>query len=260
MRPETDIPPDTKLSAAHARQLFARGVAASTIYVVGLGIYSAFEWQHMLAMKPDEFATFLSGVFAPLAFLWLVLGFRQQGDELQNSARALWLQGEELRNSVEQQRQLVEVSREQLNSELEDRLRSDTEADRAAQPQLLMPRPSGTFMGLERHFDVYVSSGGPTCSNVRMQIDGALAAQATILQEGNHLLARLKYAQPEDVLPITVIVDYIDRRGNARQQAFHVPIDETGGPNRDRSFGEPTAGRSNMQNSRIKCDFASVIV
>jgi hypothetical protein len=40
----------------------------------------------MLAMKPEEFATFLSGVFAPLAFLWLVLGFRQQGDELKNSA------------------------------------------------------------------------------------------------------------------------------------------------------------------------------
>jgi len=64
-------------------------------------------------MKPDEFATFLAGVFGPLAFLWLVLGFFQQGAELRHSADALWLQGQELQNSVEQQRNLVEVTREQ---------------------------------------------------------------------------------------------------------------------------------------------------
>jgi hypothetical protein len=171
---ESDVPPVAAVSVNHARRLFVRGIVVSVLYVVGLTIYSAFVWRNMLAMKPDEFATFLSGVFAPLAFLWLVLGFRQQGDELQNSARALWLQGEELRNSVEQQRQLVEVSREQLNSELEDRLRAEAEADRAAQPQLLMPSPRGAFMGLERHFDVILLSSGPTCSNIRMQVDGVV--------------------------------------------------------------------------------------
>jgi hypothetical protein len=65
-------------------------------------------------MEPNELGDFLAGCFAPLAFLWLVLGFFQQGDELRNSVAALHLQGEELRNSVEQQKQLVEVTREQL--------------------------------------------------------------------------------------------------------------------------------------------------
>jgi hypothetical protein len=86
----------------------------TSAYLALFAIYALFEWQALLAMKPNEFADFLAGCFAPLAFLWLVLGFFQQGEELRNSVAALKLQGEELRNSVEQQRQLVEVTREQL--------------------------------------------------------------------------------------------------------------------------------------------------
>lgn len=73
----------------------------------------------MVLMLPNEAGDFLAGAFSPLAFLWLVLGYFQQGEELKNSADALWLQGEELRNSVTQQRELVEVTKEQLAHERE---------------------------------------------------------------------------------------------------------------------------------------------
>jgi hypothetical protein len=193
----------------------------------------------MFNMKPDEFAEFLSGVFAPLAFLWLVLGFRQQGDELQNSARALWLQGEELRNSVEQQRQLVEVSREQLASEVTTRMRADEEAERAAQPRLLMPPAGGAYSGPRRELRLIVTSGGPTCSDVRMLIDGEVVQRAPLLTEGSRIESKLQYETPEAVQPVTVAVEYTDLRGNLRMQQFHVPIAENGGPNRDRTLGEP---------------------
>ncbi|RYF43345.1 MAG: hypothetical protein EOO38_18920, partial [Cytophagaceae bacterium] len=56
-----------------------------------------------------------------------VLGYLQQGDELRQSTEALRLQAEELKNSVEQQSQLVDVSRRQLEQEtlalLEERQR-----------------------------------------------------------------------------------------------------------------------------------------
>ena len=65
-------------------------------------------------MKPDEWGNFFAGFFAPLAFLWLVLGYMQQGQELQLSTQALLLQAEELKNSVQQQRDLVEVTRLQV--------------------------------------------------------------------------------------------------------------------------------------------------
>lgn len=85
-------------------------------------------------MKPHEFADFLAGCFAPLAFFWLVLGFFQQGDELRNSVTALKLQGEELHNSVEQQRQLVEVTREQLGIDRSTRDAAVAETIRKATP------------------------------------------------------------------------------------------------------------------------------
>jgi hypothetical protein len=231
-----DIP---QVPLSHARRLFVSGVGVSAAYVVGLLIYAWCVRSAMLNMKPDEFATFLSGVFAPLAFLWLVLGFRQQGDELQNSARALWLQGEELRNSVEQQRQLVEVSREQLASELADRLRAEEDAERAAQPQLLMPRPGGSYSGPRRTLNLIVTSGGPTCSDVRLLVDDVVAQRATVLGEGGQIKTEKEFQTPEEVQPLQVAVEYTDLRGNRRVQRFHVPVAEEGGPNRDRTLGEP---------------------
>lgn len=69
--------------------------------------------------KLNEWGDFFAGFFAPLAFLWLVLGYLQQGEELRQSSEALRLQAAELKNSVEQQSQMVSISREQLKHEIE---------------------------------------------------------------------------------------------------------------------------------------------
>jgi hypothetical protein len=68
-------------------------------------------------MEPTGFAEFLAGAFSPLAFLWLILGYMQQGEELKQNTDALILQAAELRQSAEQQKLLVEVTREQLGQE-----------------------------------------------------------------------------------------------------------------------------------------------
>jgi hypothetical protein len=222
----------------HAHRLFFWGLIASALYVGALAVYTTIVWGAMLAMKPDQFATFLSGVFAPLAFMWLVLGFRQQGDELQNSARALWLQGEELRNSVEQQRALVEVSREQLQADYADRVRADDEADRAAQPQLL-GSTSGSFMGPKRQLSFIVTTAGPICSDVQLVVNSGIVASNPVFREGDRAQFSRTYESPEDVEPLEITVVYTDLRGNRRAQKFSVPVDETGGPAQTRTFGTP---------------------
>ena len=85
-------------------------------------------WQYSGIKKPDELnevGDFLAGVFAPLAFFWLVRGFYQQGkgleqnsialnlqaQELQASTEALNLQVQEMKASVEQQKQMAEYQR-----------------------------------------------------------------------------------------------------------------------------------------------------
>lgn len=67
----------------------------------------------------NEIGDFLAGVFGPVAFLWLVLGYLQQGRELKLSSKALQLQAAELKNSVEQQTHLVGVGREQILAQSE---------------------------------------------------------------------------------------------------------------------------------------------
>lgn len=65
----------------------------------------------------NEVGDFLSGFFSPLAFMWLVIGYRQQAEELKNSRQVLELQAKELHESVQQQVALVNLGKDQLNHE-----------------------------------------------------------------------------------------------------------------------------------------------
>ncbi|PKA72567.1 hypothetical protein ATI02_5638 [Pseudomonas baetica] len=92
-------------------------------------LYAVFSWWligdrvHTLqSMDLNEVGDFLAGAFGPVAILWLVLGYFQQGIELRQGTAALNFQGEELRNAVEQQRLLATVSLKTLEHEREARL------------------------------------------------------------------------------------------------------------------------------------------
>lgn len=71
---------------------------------------------------------FLSGLFAPVAFVWVVLAVFLQGRELELqreelglSRRALELQADELKNSVEQLKAQAEVLSKQFNAQQEQK-------------------------------------------------------------------------------------------------------------------------------------------
>jgi PHD/YefM family antitoxin component YafN of YafNO toxin-antitoxin module len=99
-----------------SRRLTRIGLTRTAAWLGFLAIMAVAGWDMLFKQTPNEFGDMLAGVFAPLAFLWLVLGFFQQGKELKASVAALELQGKKLRNFVEQQRELVTVSREQMES------------------------------------------------------------------------------------------------------------------------------------------------
>lgn len=108
-----------------------------------------FFWSntHAVALKPNEWGDFFAGVFAPLAFLWLVLGYLQQGEELRLSTQALRLQAEELKNSVEQQRELVEVTRQQVDGEREALAYERRQREEGAKPSFAFVGAGGSFRG-----------------------------------------------------------------------------------------------------------------
>ncbi|MFW1736650.1 hypothetical protein ACG94V_17980 [Acinetobacter sp. ULE_I001] len=89
-------------------------IVVSGLYLLLMIVLSVGDLSEFKEMKPNEWGDFLAGTFAPLAFMWLVFGYRQQGEELKQNTEALKLQAEELKNSVEQQKQLVKVTQVEL--------------------------------------------------------------------------------------------------------------------------------------------------
>ncbi len=79
--------------------------------IPALGVLGAID---IKPMGINELGDFLAGVFGPLALIWVVLGFLQQGHELKASSDALNLQAEELKNSVKAQSELSEATQKQL--------------------------------------------------------------------------------------------------------------------------------------------------
>lgn len=84
-------------------------------------------------MQPNEVGDLLAGIGGPFALIWLVYGYflqglaiRQQAEELRQNTRALHLQEEalraqaaELNSAVQQQKEMVEIARNQLQFQLE---------------------------------------------------------------------------------------------------------------------------------------------
>lgn len=89
-------------------------VSSATVIYLFLLFYIFFDLAEFSSLKLNEKGDVLAGVFAPLAFLWLVYGYYQQGQELKQNTDALRLQAEELANSVEQQQVLANATAKQL--------------------------------------------------------------------------------------------------------------------------------------------------
>ena len=137
---------------------FTLGIAL-TISWIAFSVYIVFTKEH--PGKLNEWGDFVAGFCSPLAFLWLVLGYLQQGEELRNSAQALHLQATELKNSVDQQSALVEVSRQQLQQEIAALEDEKNRRLQAALP-IFVPQSSGSM-----------SSGGPMQYNLQIRNVGA---------------------------------------------------------------------------------------
>jgi hypothetical protein len=202
-------------------RLFRFGVIASILWLV-MGV--AFLWVRgnwSVALKPNEWGDVFAGLAAPMAFLWLVLGFLQQGQELKLSTQALLLQVDELKNTVEHQRQLVEVTREQVAASVrqgdEDRLARR----RAAQPNLVLSQAGSTSGGQGITYNVQLSNQGAAATNVHVRVDAASPAKnffPTIApQEEKRFTLSYPTVPKGDVV---VGISYTDRDGASGQVSF----------------------------------------
>lgn len=172
----TEVPealglPKTPPKAGHF--LLAAGLGLTLGWMTILCLYALSNWAKFADLRPNEMGDFFAGAFAPLAFFWLVLGFFQQGKELRHSGEALWLQGRELQHSVEQQRELVKVTREQLKWDGEVMKEQRREMLRSSRP-LLELRAGGNApsqLANHRRYDFILANFGRPCTAVVVECD-----------------------------------------------------------------------------------------
>lgn len=80
------------------------GLTLTFLYLIMMGAYIAGEvgWASFTHLPVERMGSFLEGAFAPLAFLWLVIGYFLQKKELRQNTEAMKMQFVEIQKSAEQ--------------------------------------------------------------------------------------------------------------------------------------------------------------
>lgn len=89
------------------------GIALTVIWLGAALAYGWFEWCEFLKLQPNTVGDFAAGLAAPLAFLWLFIGYLQQGEELELQRAELALQRVEvarLADETQHQRKAIEAN------------------------------------------------------------------------------------------------------------------------------------------------------
>lgn len=149
----------------------------------------------LTTMELNAVGDFFAGIFGPLAILWLVLGFFQQGQELRQNNEALKLQAAELKNSVDQQKELVNVARDQVAADLENIRFTKLQAENALFPIFVVNKSGGVHKGDELHaLSLQVTNMGASVSDVNMRFTSLSSSEkhAPIMEKGNSVRLEVK--------------------------------------------------------------------
>ncbi len=108
------------------RLRFSLGVTVGWLLLGFIYISEVVGWTGFVRQQAPALGSFLEGAFAPLAFLWLVVGFFLQQQQLRENTHTIQLQLEQMRRSVEQAEvQARAIAADELHSRQDTFLRSN---------------------------------------------------------------------------------------------------------------------------------------
>lgn len=203
------------------------GVVGTAIYLLVIASTVAFKFSDFIALELNELGDFLAGAFGPIAFLWLVLGFLQQGRELKLSSDALRLQANELRNSVAQQTIMAQAAMLQIESQRAALKIQQEEVERSFSPLLRFEQGarSGGSVGGEVTTDLQLFNDGPEVRELSIRFapsigDVAVFSVGTLKYGSSCTPVSFRFIWPsEDVLGACV-VDYLRSDGKRNTEEF----------------------------------------
>lgn len=144
------------------------GIIITILYVGTVVFFRGSSLPELKTMPLNEFGDFFAGVFGPLMLFWLILGYIQQQKELRQNTKALELQADELRKSVEQHKELVAATREQVQADLKALEIEQIRAVRESQPVFKVVNAGWSQkQGSEKTFNISIINSGPSASGVK---------------------------------------------------------------------------------------------
>ena len=194
------------------------GTAGTVLWLL---VAAALAWSQREAwpcMSLNEWGDFFAGVVAPLAFLWLIIGYLQQGDEVRSNTETLQRQQAALERQVDETAALERRAAEQVKVATErlELARQEAERLRAidkarTQPVFGFVSGSGTGVTWEMEFR---NSGGPAY-DLQISIDppsGSVRITPDFVDRGG--VGKI-IVSDVTTFPRTLIVSYVDQYGES---------------------------------------------
>lgn len=162
-------------------------------------------------LELNNLGDFLAGAFGPLAILWLILGFFQQGYELRQNNEALKLQAEELRNSVNQQKEMVGIAGRQLDAELQKMIFEREQREKALLPNFKLSAGVPTSSGSTLNAVLTLGNFGSLAEDVELNISGVISVRIAAIESDKKNQIRCNLDAVDREYPVLLSFKYSDR-------------------------------------------------
>jgi len=201
------------------------GTAAWMVLVAGLVWWKHADLGHM---SLNERGDFLAGVVAPVVFLWLVLGYLQQGEELRSNTETLQLQQRALQQQVEGTLALVRNAEQQTKAAVARLELEQAKWERRLVEAKARTQPVFVFTGGEtqaaNHTMQYKNTGGrakhlTTVSGYPPSNVNVTFAPQDLIESGGRGTISIG---PLTSFPTKLTIAYVDEDGDEGQMQLEV--------------------------------------
>lgn len=189
------------------------GILGTGLYLALIGYLTQDRLIILRTMELNNLGDFLAGAFGPLAILWLILGFFQQGYELRQNNEALKLQADELRNSVNQQKEMVGIAGRQLEAELEKMLYDREQREKALLPNFKLAATVPTSTDKTLNAVLRLENFGSLAEEVELDVVGGGIGRTAAIDTGGKLEIGYQIDAVDGEYPVVLKYKYSGRSG-----------------------------------------------
>ncbi|MGU3305915.1 hypothetical protein ACLBW8_06570 [Pseudomonas sp. M5A4_2d] len=197
-------------------------------YVGGAVLIIASRFDELVDLKLNELGDLSAGVFGPVAFLWLVLGYVQQGRELKVSSESLVRQAGELAQNVQQQMKIVALQERQLESQAEASMRQEVQFRLMVEPNLQLYSPTGGFSNGAIYRDFSLGNIGADAQKVVVSLKGLgvpkILKNAQLLRRDGDVRFSCEFESCDLPVNFNVSAKYVNSVSQHGVQTFRVEL------------------------------------